>query len=229
MLFTLAIAGAVSLVMATGAYGKVRTEESLRPGSWSLLFEVERDFQLGAYEGFMLSCKRHSSESTALRLGLTFGLMSQSQDLNRETGGNTSGPTDLSASSFEFCLTALYIFYPSKIGRMNPFIGLGPSVGYELDDVSESGYALSAGCRGALGVEWFATDNISFVAEYGLSLNYVYRDSDETRDFERYERDDGSFVRNDRVSDDRDRWNRDINRSFELTSSSVQLGLSVYF
>ncbi len=70
----------------------------------------------------------------------------------------------------------------------------------------------SLGISANLGAEWFATKNISFLAEYGLSLNYIWvKDS-------RTDKTAGIVVESENKS-----------KIFNLSATSVKFGLSVYF
>jgi hypothetical protein len=120
----------------------------------------------------------------------------------------------------------LYVRYTSPEKRIRPFWGFGPSVGYYRYDYERDGeildpyytsadwdytYALSGGIAGVFGVEWFAWDGISFLAEYRAAFTYTYW-SEEYR----------------LTNYGQHSSNRRISRQLEFQSQAVTFGIAVY-
>ncbi|HDS00975.1 MAG TPA: hypothetical protein ENO22_10270 [candidate division Zixibacteria bacterium] len=234
----------ISILTLTGFFNQGQAEHRenyLVRGSWSMQFGIVQDFTLKAFNGGLISVKRHLSPSTALRMGLTFNgdVGDQSSEnldeyqqfgvqnlVIRTTDGNTSG--------ISLSLSTQLMVYSSIEKSINLYFGIGPNFNYSLDkeefdveyiyeDLPErDGYqdrllrSWSIGFLGSWGVEWFATRKISFIAEYGARAEYnsVYR-----------ERSSLEFV--DEISR-RDSFTED-RHDFRFITDAVKFGISLYF
>lgn len=204
-----------------------RSEAALNEGSWSLQFAIDQNFDLNSFAGANLSCKKHMSEKTAFRLGLSLAGRLGNSDIHESDDG---GPVyfvrdeDLDRDYFSGNLNLLWINYANPDDRLVFFYGLGPQIGYsrdkrELSVESEVNnldkdyrWSMSAGFRGALGVEWFVANGVSLLAEYGTSLQYEYSEYEQLREHEQ--------------STDR---REQISRELRVLADAVRLGVSVYF
>lgn len=208
-------------------------KESLRPGSWSLQFGIGNDFRLQSFDGLMISCKRHYSANSAIRLGVDLSAALRNSKSDLYTHLYPVYRTDEDADGLTIDVSAMYLYYPSSGRRVNLFLGIGPDIGYWRDksvrermerqydtgiDYMETRssyrYAIHAGAKGALGVEWFATKDISLLAEYGAVMAYSYSFAEHVTE------NHGTGL---------DRYSHLISRQLQLTHSSVKFGLSVYF
>lgn len=222
--FTLSF-GSCTLVRADTAK-VVQPRNSLRPGSWSLQFEVAEDFTLKDFNGLLLSLKKHTSAGKAFRLGLGISGSVTDLDLSNTYQQDTlfqqfSRDADLDAQSFDFLLQ--YLSYPSPDADVNLFLGGGPLVRYSHSgfksfyggSISESDQITwVAGAATLLGAEWFATKSISFLAEYGLALEYQLRKSTST-----YRTPSINYSSK----------NEQKETSLRVSPAAVKIGLSVYF
>ncbi len=52
-------------------------ENSLKEGSWALMFGIDQNFRLTTLNGFTLSIKKHTSDAHAFRLGLSVSYENQ--------------------------------------------------------------------------------------------------------------------------------------------------------
>jgi hypothetical protein len=75
-------------------------------------------------------------------------------------------------------------------------------------------YSVSADVKALLGVEWFASENISFLAEYACYAGYRYASSESESD---------------RRYPDRETKSESTQNMFRFSSNEVKFGLSVYF
>jgi hypothetical protein len=212
----------------------------LQAGSWSLQFQIRNNFTLDDFQGALISCKRHYTPQSAIRLGL--GLNGSISDDSRESTSTAPGGSkrinnlDADLDNQAFNLTVQYLNYPSPGARIKTFFGIGPMVGFDrrkdksmtyseiiFDDtlVSRSSVEFrenlrrtwSVGLSGVLGVEWFFSRKLSLLAEYGASFVYEWRKSTSSR------------------------WNsetagstegEDTESTLRFNSSAVKFGLSVY-
>lgn len=217
--------GSIPLVKADTA-SVVQTRNSLRSGSWSFQFEVTEDFTLKDFNGLLLSIKKHTSAGKAFRLGLGISGSITDFDLTNTYQQDTlfqqfNRDADLDAQRFDFLLQ--YLSYPSPDADVNLFLGGGPLVQYSHAG-SKSGYGGSisksdqitwvAGIAGLLGAEWFATKSISFLAEYGLALEYQLRKNTSTYQIS---------------STNYSSKNEQKETSLRVNPAAVKIGLSVYF
>ncbi len=202
------------------------SRNSLRPGSWSLQFQVEENFKIGDFNGFLVSLKKHASARKAFRLG--FGVSGSVSDLELSSTfqqdtlfQQISQDADLDAQSIDFLLQ--YLSYPSPEAEVNLFLGGGPVIRYSHSgsQSSYSGYTNEsdqiiwvAGASGLLGAEWFATKSISFLAEYNLSLEYQLRKRANTYRI---------------PSNNYSARNEQTENSLRISPTSLKIGLSVYF
>ncbi len=209
-----------------------KRENSLETGAWALQFQISRNFTLSRFEGSVISAKRHFSDKKSLRFGLSLNasISDAEQNSTRVVSDtlNQINKNDGDDNTQNIELNVQYLFYPSPEKEINFFFGVGPMIGFNRSN-SETGSERgiqnpvestsqrtskrwSLGISANLGAEWFATKNISFLAEYGLSLNYIWvKDS-------RTDKTAGIVVESENKS-----------KIFNLSATSVKFGLSVYF
>lgn len=234
--YSLAVMLLMSIVVGTVGAENARAhefaEKALRPGSWSLQFGIVRDFQLGSFDGMLLSCKKHFSSKRAMRIGISIGASLRDTDSDEHAlryfdEHRAEGEDQYSMSA---SVTGLYLLYPSGRNRANLYLGVGPTLNYSrekseqeatgnhlgcCDEQWSYGYSIGAGGRGVLGIEWLASENIGIQAEYAVSLMYTYASSETSRFRDRYV--DETFT------------SESISRSLNLSSNHVRFGMSVYF
>ncbi len=180
-------------------------ENGLHPGMWALMFQIDEDIVPKAFDGMTFALKRQGSRKSSLRLAFTLGLSvneteGESQYYREDTLRYDSDETR-KTNGMEFAVELMYVRYPWPDSYINAFWGLGPVVSFSRSKTEsdrtreEPGYdsyedyfyflneSWSAGLKGIIGVEWFATRRISFHAEYQCVLRYrsVYRETEEVR------------------------------------------------
>ena len=208
-------------------------ENSLEAGAWALQFQISRDFTLSQFEGSVISAKRHFSDKKSLRFGLSLNaVISDTEQSFRRSDSDTLRLLDkdnIDNDSQNIALNVQYLFYPSPGKDVNLFWGVGPIFGFNrtnFNDIRESVFPnprdatlkrtskqWSLGVLTGLGAEWFATKSISFLAEYGLSLNYIWSKN----------------IRTDKQADIIISESENTTESFSISAKSVKFGLSVYF
>jgi len=213
------------VILSSSLMADERSEEALKADSWSFQFAINDNFDFNSFEGTNLSCKKHLSDTKAWRLGV--GLSATSRNNSETTNNqNQSGSEDANSQSGLYVdLSLLLLHYKSPKSRVAFFYGIGPEVGlsrnksesepvYPPANISHSYYSWSigGGIRGILGVEWFATKDISLFAEYGTSLEYLY-----------------SYTEQESKYNDSFNISKEIDRMFILKANQVTLGVSVYF
>lgn len=202
---------------------------ALRPGSWSLQFGIERNLKLGDFDGLLISCKRHYSQKSALRFGVT--LSASVRDEDGDYLSVSAFSYDLDATFLRMDIAVSYIVYPRPRDKLNLFLGLGPEIGLQTTKSDETRFRTGItgdhvkqmdertskefyiGARAILGVEWFAMPDVSLTAEYRMSLLCSYEEEDREYGNEPDAIHEQHIVR----------------RGFALESNSVLFGLSVYF
>ena len=207
-------------------------ENSLKKGKWALQFEVNQLIDINAFQGSTLSIKKHTSDGSAWRLGLTLHFDVRDESTEILISQNIKAPGFSDVTDVMIGIAFQRVFYPNPNGDVNLFWGLGPTYSYryrlnDRENISRDGsyqekrkieeYNWSLGINGILGVEWFATKSISFLAEYGTSVTYNYRNSRNIR----------KSVRDGNVRYSQNSTNK-LNE-VRLASSQVKFGLSVYF
>jgi hypothetical protein len=236
-----AIAFAAAVTFFSGSVETVsadeRSDDALRAGSWALQFGISSNFTLISFEGLSISAKKHFSPSRAIRFGTTIAAWTEDvnmDDLYRSQDHQQSSISDADNNSLSWDISALYLFYPGPRDRLSFFAGLGPDFGYSrakhetntnvirdgqvIQDAEQNKWTYNRrvylGLRGVLGAEWFATKRISLIADYSLSTRYMWEKSETSSEYT-----SGSSS----SSTDNDR------QRFDLYSSAVQFGISVYF
>jgi hypothetical protein len=194
-----------------------------------LQFQINNNFSLSSFQGATLSAKRHFSNKKAIRLGISLGGgVSDVEDQSNITGA-TFGR---SGNGQSIGINAQYTIYPSPDKSVNVFFGAGPIVGFSRssstitstpDSFSSTRNKAeettwSAGISGILGVEWFATRNISFIAEYASSLGYNSSNRKETAE---QKTNTSDYIMTNEIERH--------TKGFQFNPNAVKFGLSVYF
>lgn len=171
-----------------------KRDNSLYPGSWSIQFQIEDDIGLKPFNGMIISVKRHVSKQSAFRISFNLDIDFDDDDSESQHTYSDSTvyakvrTTDYNAQRIE--VNFAYLNYPRPDSNINLFWGAGPFVRYsrsrrETEEIRttppsyrqttiNTDYLNSwgIGILGLAGVEWFATKNISFHAEYRASAVY---------------------------------------------------------
>jgi hypothetical protein len=189
-------------------------DNSIEPGSWSIQFSIDDDFQLASFAGSAISLKRHWSEGRALRGGLSFGARTLDTD-NSNITPDTSYSTTRDSNQGSVSTNLFYMVYPAPDREVLLFFGAGPIFSYSrtktnYPDADRNNYSRiwSAGLAGVFGVEWFASRSISLMAEYTGNFSYI------------------SSVKE---AYSRGRTNKVDEQFFNIDSTGVRFGLSAYF
>ncbi|TET96288.1 MAG: hypothetical protein E3J26_01445 [Candidatus Zixiibacteriota bacterium] len=204
---------------------------SLIKGAWAFQFEIVGDLfnlDLRNLYGTSLALKKHTSSGSALRIGLGLGLNLSNDDRTSEQDGDTIIQSDYDRNSQSVNIVMQKIFYPAPNADVNFFYGLGPQASFGHNKstreypsptrwTSFESYSWSLGITGVLGVEWFPTRSISLLAEYGSDIQYKWQKSKD-KSLRTYPDDTTALY----VSENK-------SKSFSLGTSSVKVGLSVYF
>lgn len=229
----LILVAALVAVICSAAMADDDIGVDFKKGLWSVSFGLEDDFQVRAIDGILISFKKHKSPKSAYRLEFALNATSQSDGplpvkrypRNQRQSRDAYSNYDGNWADIEMRL--LYVQYSSSENRVRPFWGVGPCIGYyrydfeRIDDVIDPfdwdidwdySYGLSGGITGAFGVEWFAWEQVSILAEYRGSIVYTYwsQDWNERREGEVHA-------------------SRQISRQMSLSTQSVDFGLVVYF
>ncbi|UCG53342.1 MAG: hypothetical protein JSW58_07255 [Candidatus Latescibacterota bacterium] len=189
VLFVVAFFAIVALVVPANSQSldePPKQQPALRAGAWALQFQVNDNFSLDAFQGAVLSVKRHRSDRSAFRagLGMGFGIA----DVNSTVSQNDSvANTENRDESRQFVrLDLQYIRYSNPGSPVKLLFGGGPLVSFsnadteaarEIGSVRSESTSWATGISGLVGVEWFAASRISLHAEYGVELLYRYTKS----------------------------------------------------
>ncbi len=207
---------------------------SLAKGARAFQFEIVGDLfnlDLRNLFGTTLALKKQTSDGSAMRIGLGVGFNLSDQDRTSEVREDsiTQSQTDYDRNGQSVNIVIQKIFYPAPTADVNFFYGLGPLASFGHDKsaqedlrpwtrtTSTETYSWSVGVAGVLGVEWFPTRSISLLAEYGSDMRYKWeeRKVESSRTYP-----DGTTIG--QVSEDK-------SKGLSLSTTSVKVGLSVYF
>jgi len=196
--------------------GGTEKVNSLEPGSWSLQFRITENFQLSSFQGATLSAKRHLSAGRAIRFGISLNgsVTDKEQTVIDQAADSTFFDLQTDENQQYIRFDAQYLFYPSPEKKLGMFFGAGPLFEFSRNEVSSSDqWAVnkiwSLGVSAVLGVEWFATERISFLSEYSSRVSYDIQISEKSFG-------SNSFKHKDEA------------QTLSFAYSSVKFGLSVY-
>jgi hypothetical protein len=217
-----------------GVSGNEKAKNSLYDCSWSLQFQIMDKFILNSFQGTIISAKYHYSSNSALRFGIGINL-SFSDDDSSPTDQNNTGTFNKNNSNSNqkgINFSGVYLFYPKPGSDINLYYGAGPFFSfsyskseYENSTLQENSTtssttfigktnSYSAGIYGILGVEWFATKSISFLAEYSVSVYYNHsKISNSNKDS------NSTNTSDNEISDN----------NYGCNPTSVRFGISIYF
>jgi hypothetical protein len=197
---------AFGAVLANDARAQGRAN-SLRDGAWALQFSIPGDWNLSDFSGG-IAIKRHFSPKGALRLSVS--------GAGNTVSGSSSDELqtrELNTDGYEVSIVATYQRYINPGSAANLFWGVGPFVSLEgsTSDNGETTWEEASrygvGLSGIIGIEWFATEMISFHSEYVGNGGYTHQESKRTG--------------NTPIESELSGW--------FLNAGGVQFGLSVYF
>lgn len=166
------------------------------PHGFGLEFGLSGLFNFTNYSGNnLIAGKYQMDNNSAIRLGFsgafntTSGTQTYTNNFVSSTGtSNFTKQVTNSSSSMTIGINADYQYYINPSDIIKAYVGIGPtfSIGYnnkvysdvffdnlETSNYTNSSYSWSIGARVCLGVEWFATKNLSLFAEYGLVASYT--------------------------------------------------------
>jgi hypothetical protein len=193
---------------------------------WALLFQVTDDYFLTSFQGSSFSIMRNLSATRHIRLFLTLSGSVSDTDYKNNTSINR-GDT---RNSIYYQIGCYYIMNRLSNDSFVPYIGAGPVLSFnyykqEYDDSytnnsksTSKNITLGIGAAGILGVEWFVKKNVSLLAEYSGGLAYNYTKSESKSE---QKNDNGQYVLMNKNEID--------TNEFDFNSSSVRVGLSIYF
>ena len=225
----------ICFISRAGSAEENERKHSLNKSPWALQFQIDRDFRLSSFQGNVISIKRHFSKKSAVRLDLSLraSVADGDNSSTSESSGtpSSSNKNESNNNNESLNIVMQYLIYPAPEKNIKFYFGAGPAVFLsrsESESINVSEFqsshfnktensSWSVGVAGITGVEWFTTQNISFLAEYGLS--FMYRSSEGS----------SNQITTFTNSPDRKTESQNNNSSFSLASPSVKFGLSDYF
>lgn len=163
---------------------------SLRKGAWAMQFRISNNFTLSDFQGAVISIKRHQSDRSALRLGLSLDLNIEDGDETDYFFWNDTLVTAILNSDRDkqyIQIDLQYLRYPNPEKSINLFFGFGPlfrfSRAYSNDNLTNSRdvqknsihrkTTWAVGMSALTGVEWFILHYLSIHAEYAIEATYT--------------------------------------------------------
>lgn len=162
---------------------------NIERGTYALQFQITSNFTLRHFQGSLISFKRHFSENQALRVGINSSFdIEETEQINADESFVSNGSD---ASSLSLSLHTQYLQYSdTPMNTIKLYYGAGPTGQYAHSsvvqlqeqlfngetrhrEIVQSSTEWSAGITGSLGVEWFASKQISILAEYNSTISYV--------------------------------------------------------
>lgn len=166
-------------------------KNSLQENVWALQFQITDNLSLRAFQGLAISAKKHFSNTSALRVGVGLNITVRDDDrLHRTLPADTLRQSyNDNSNTQSIDISSQYLLYANPDADINVFFGAGPLLRFTRNKVEteatntmgsnsytsksvQNEHAWAVGASGLLGVEWFASRNISFLGEYALSFEY---------------------------------------------------------
>jgi hypothetical protein len=171
--------------------------DALHAGRSALQFEIDDGFFISGFEGTTLSFKRMVSAKAAWRIGVTYGGSAfDREELSQDVVDTvlvTYADFDGSDSNFGVGLSILHMRYVGGRGRVRPYLGFGPFVGYNHDEGEESGVffvpfavhrrredessRFRIGARALFGTEVFVSKSVSILGQFSTSIAHSHYES----------------------------------------------------
>jgi hypothetical protein len=103
-------------------------DNSLKKGETALQFEIGDRLDISSFQGTTISIKKHHSDKTAFRLGLTTDIDLSSSDETSTNDDTTKYNYHYNTTSVKLSAVIQRIHYPHPHASANFFWGLGPRV-----------------------------------------------------------------------------------------------------
>ena len=193
-------------------------KHSLFKGAWALQFQVDgliNNIRLSDFQGTGISIKKHITNESAIRLGLSIGTTIATADEDTYSSDTTYQTRTTDDHRYNLTIRTQYLNYITSSSDVKVYLGIGPQINYQWskreNDWSNNWakyYSIALGLSGAVGAEIFISNYISVHAESGTSVEYRWEK-------EKYTVSTGI---------------REIKKKYFIFSpSSVKLGISLYF
>ncbi len=205
---------------------KPERKNSLEKGKWALQFGVTGNFQITGYYSGTVSVKKHTSDAKAWRVSLSTRLNYSDRSNSEQAivnGNNQWHDIDESPFDVDATLNLERQWYKQHLNRFVYYFGLGPVLNYGYSYNKRSYYdptrnqifrriQAGAGLTLLAGAECFVTKQISITGEYSAVTRFVYDEQIQTTSYP------GVYSRTIAVS-----------RNISFSSSTVRMGLAIYF
>jgi hypothetical protein len=197
---------------------------SLQDGAWALQFGIGSNFTLNAFNGATISVKKHLSDRSAVRVGITVSALSSDSDVLIASSQDTLlRAAESGRDTYGASLGLEWVRYFRPEARWSFFAGLGPSVSFAHNAFTDKSVNETIvrddktklwgfGVNGLFGGEWFATRVIGIHAEYRIGAGYSETSED-------------GITRGPGVDSEVHREDK----SWSLSPGFVRFGLSAYF
>ena len=204
---------------------------SLQEEKWALLFQVTDNFSLRSFNGSLVSGDYHFLENTFLRVGVGINGSLSNAESNVSSTSYGEDNQENKNKGFGVTIISQYFYYWKKGEKVKLFYGAGPFVGisfstektirkrfngssYDEGESKRSSTNLSFGVSGAIGVEWFASNDISFLGQYESSLGYSWTKT---------------ITKETRVNSNDNQERTDKGNRFNLSNPGLKIGMAIYF
>jgi opacity protein-like surface antigen len=169
---------ALSALWASPVFGQATARHTNREEweqCWALQFAVT-NATLQSFDGATLAVRRHFSEGSALRLGLTVGDISFSEQRTEDTSASTSDKLNQQTLGVDIG----YVGYLGMTTNVTPFLLVGAGVAGHRSEFEDDRLlrVWNADFTLAFGVEWFVHRRVAVSGEYAASLFYQHEQTD---------------------------------------------------
>lgn len=195
---------------------------------YALQFQVDDFLSFSGFSGSLISLKRHFTNHSALRLGVSFSTQAVDYDDDYQNFGEqdtvqTAQKNESGSYTLDIRLPYVYYVHPKE--EIKLFIGSGPIFSYRHTKVDErktmqnnfkkrndTRDSYSLGLYSLIGAEWLFHKKMSLSLEYGMYVSYRY-----------------SKFSTHTYYDTSHKHATQTSKSWALSGSKVLFGFSVYF
>jgi opacity protein-like surface antigen len=186
----------IVLMGVTSQAQEVPAGGAWRSSDWALQFQLNPNFDLGAYGGG-IAVKRHLGERSAVRVGVDVTVATSDVDQEARVFLPVA---DLATADSDADIQRYNVFLQllrsaAVASRTSLYWGGGVVQSFQREHAEtinrpssapatlseRDGHTWSAGLQALLGVEWFAARDLALDAEFGITASYRWGEGEVTR------------------------------------------------
>ncbi len=206
---------------AIATFGQMENSTKNDINRFAVLFQVNDFLRFSGFDGAAFSGEYFFTEKSGLRIGVSTAYLNSDVSTSSFVNDTLQYSNPGNGDRTKIGVSAIFVRNLIEKNNLSFFAGAGISYWYNksnsenIDWTGKENNDSSLNAFGfpfVAGVEWFVKKNISLSLEYGVSFNYKREERTQTR-----------------ISDSNTVRNNSVNKSYELDTESIKMGLAFYF